>query len=237
MNVHLSIDDVITSLKTLHSELPKSVFDIPLFNYIKELHHTYGAVFTLYIFENDGKEFNVSSVPQKYFGEIGDESFLKFGYHGYKNVGSIKDLKLFAREMDTINNTFPGPLLSKKIRLHRYIADADMVDILKQNGVKELLCRDDKSVELFNAPPSYGLTEHDMINVGSSGVCKDGMVYSKTHIQLELFDENSLLRRLSNLKDEKNLSVFTHEFCLPENKHLIKCALDTLNKQGVKYVF
>ncbi len=237
MNVHLSIDDVITSLRNLHQEMPKSVFHIPLFRYIRELCYTYGAVFTLYIFENDQSGFHISDVPQKYFDEISNENFLKFGYHGYKNVGNIQDLKLFSKELDNINNTIPNQLLSNKLRLHRYIANKSMIKVLKENGIKELLCRDEKSKNLFNSPLSYDLTEHDVISLNKGCFSKEGIIYKKTHIQLELFDENSLLKQLSYYKNEKNLVIFTHEFCVYQHQNLIKCALETLSKQGVKFVF
>lgn len=83
--MHLSIDDISQALEELsgpenHFE---SVFEEPVFGFLKTLHDTYGAVFSLYcFFESKNGEFSLRDVPDGYKEEFAaNHDWLRFGFH------------------------------------------------------------------------------------------------------------------------------------------------------------
>lgn len=87
--MHLSIDDEIWVLQTLTQQLPTSIFDLPTFSFMKYLHDTYGAVFTMNLFYKyyPADTFNLSSVTSAYANEFrANSDWLKFSFHGYDSV-------------------------------------------------------------------------------------------------------------------------------------------------------
>lgn len=83
--IHISFDDVITSLKEITETEYESVFDHKLFKNLKYLHDTYGAVFTLNCF-NTGSSFDISDMTDRYADEFkANTSWLKFAFHAEKS--------------------------------------------------------------------------------------------------------------------------------------------------------
>lgn len=87
--MHLSYDDEIIVLQQLTEQAPSSIFDIPTFAFLKEMHDKYGAVFTLNLFYQytESSTFNLSNVTNAYANEFRNNSdWLKFAFHGYHST-------------------------------------------------------------------------------------------------------------------------------------------------------
>lgn len=89
--IHFSFDDTIASLRDLteNSANYSSVFEQPFFKVLKELHDTYGAVFSCYCFNqilnsSDSSiiDFSLEDVTDAYADEFtANAHWLKFGFH------------------------------------------------------------------------------------------------------------------------------------------------------------
>lgn len=99
--VHFSFDDTISSLRDLteNAAAYESVFDQPFFKVLKDLHDTYGAVFSCYCFyqilnteDATVVDFSLEDVTNAYSKEFTENAdWLRFGYHslnGSVNFGS-----------------------------------------------------------------------------------------------------------------------------------------------------
>lgn len=237
MNVHVSIDDVILSFKDLFENEPESVFDIPFFQYLWRCHCRYGVKFSLYSFARYDS-FLISQVPRRYWKElIGSVSWLKFGFHG---VYEKKGFELFSQLCDLFYSVIPAELQTSMLRLDRYSCTKEELKKLKSYGIAELLCRDEESRRCLQAPPSYDLSEIEFQSLSEGVFMKNGFAYRKTNIQVELYDEYELRKRLEEEieKMDKNsiLALFTHEWELPEKEGLMNVAFKILAERSVEYV-
>lgn len=79
--IHISFDDVQFCIRNLADNTFSSIFDEPFFKVLKELHDTYGAVFSLFVYKI---ETVLANMPTRYQQEFIDNSnWLKFGFHQY----------------------------------------------------------------------------------------------------------------------------------------------------------
>ena len=232
MNIHLSIDDVIESFLVIAENEPDSVFDVPFFNRLRKFHYDYGAVFSIYAFAaHYGRNFHISQVHLRYWKEIEESKFLRFGYHGsYKNM----DFANFATEFNQFCDIIPSNLITNRLRLHRYSATSDVISFLAKNGVTELFCRDHETQLLFPNEPSYDLSITETHSLTNYPLKKNGMIYRKTDIRLELFESKSLMLKLKNYIEccdkQDTLVLFTHEKYLLEKAMLLDEALRYLKE-------
>lgn len=183
-SVHLSIDDVKKCFEDLkNSNIP--LREHPFFAKLKELNTKYGAKFTLYCFDDYACDIASERVAE--LAEM--SSWLSLGWHGSlkegNTIGSFKKFISFYKDT--------GVILSSVLRLHRFYADEKTVSFLKENGIKTLLCSDNKGV-------SYGkdYTEYSVNNKTT--------FYRETDIRLE----NFVTARITSLKKE-DLYIFAHE--------------------------
>ncbi len=88
--IHFSFDDIrqclhdISQLDEENKPVYASVFDHPLFGWMKAMHEKYGVVFSLYTFNyfSTVPEYDISKLPDWYAGELKVSSgWLKFGFH------------------------------------------------------------------------------------------------------------------------------------------------------------
>lgn len=97
--LHFSFDDTIASLRDLTDKSYSSVFEQPFFKALKELHDTYGAVFSCYCFyeilnsaDASVVDFSLEDVTDAYAAEFAaNAEWLRFGYHsknGSMNYGT-----------------------------------------------------------------------------------------------------------------------------------------------------
>lgn len=208
---HISFDDVIMVLKDLtdYSDRYESVFDYPFLKDLKELQDTYGAKFTLFIFEQT-PDFDISEMPQKFKKEFkANASWLKFGFHGKKPTGNKnRDAGEFSRSfchvLDRIGEFADTSCISSVLRLDYYYATDHMIEVMKRtHRVSGLLCADDERV-------SYNLTPEENNRLQQQFFLEKGLKYFKTNLRYE--DVWSIDYSLALLQNRDTLILFTHEW-------------------------
>lgn len=76
--IHMSFDDVINCIKNLCATEYESLFDEPFFNWLQVLHNTYGARFSLYVYNIS----DLANVPEQYKDDfLNARGWIKFGLH------------------------------------------------------------------------------------------------------------------------------------------------------------
>lgn len=233
MKLHLSVDDVIYSLMDLCSQAPDSVFDIPFWCLLRDLNKKYGALFTIYAFEDYAESFRVNCIQKKYWAEFADCKFIRFGFHG---IYQREKNELFERKCIDFYSCFPEVLRADTIRLHRYEADPSMIGLLRRYGVSAILCREDESRKINDFPPSYMFTENEEKRIGTVPVKINGMNFVKTSLRIELHEEIQLLQELNELISKSSndaiIAVFTHEKFVSEYSDSIESVCKLVNKRS-----
>lgn len=238
MKVHLSIDDVILSLKELYETEPKSVFDITFFRDLKTYHEKYGAKFSLYSFVKY-KDFLISQIPSIYWNELIDCSeWLRFGFHGTHTKENVERFSYFC---DLFYSVVPKQIQTSTLRLHRYFSTDEELRLLKAMGLTELLCRDNESSRRLGAAPSYDLSQEEYQLLAKKSIRKNEIIYKKTNVQIELFDQQAieffLREEIKKSNEEDVFVIFTHEVQLFEKKYLIDKVIAILQKNKVEFIF
>lgn len=152
MKIHLSIDDVIYSFIEVQNKNPDSIFDISFFSWLRYLNEKYGAVFSLYAFENYSETFFVNDIPKRYWNEIESAGFLKIGFHG---LFQDYNYDRFKEKCQNFYSVISPNIWSNTIRLHRYQCDKAGIDLLKKYNANLILCREDESRKYGEFPASY----------------------------------------------------------------------------------
>lgn len=99
-SIHISIDDVSSSLKNLTTKADsyERIWDEPFFSYLQDLHDVTGAKFTLYVFEEDSL-WNIEKFPSKYDVDLKTSAaWLKFAWHAQNAVVTRESLRLNEKE-------------------------------------------------------------------------------------------------------------------------------------------
>ena len=216
--VHISYDDVYLVLNELieNQETYSSIFQCHEFAALKSLHEQYGAIFTLYVYEQVG-DYSISNVPVKYKDEFNANSdWLKFGYHGispeYPIFNESISLEQFIISYNSVRNavySFAGEdSYSNVIRLSYFSGTNNMISYLQDQGISTLLCADDGRI-------SYNLNENESKLLSLNGVYyKNNMTYLKTDMRYE--NCKGIIIRLTSQSIETPLVIFTHEWTFDE---------------------
>lgn len=233
MKLHLSVDDVIYSLMDLCRQTPDSVFDIPFWCLLRDLNEKYGAVFTIYAFENYAESFHVDCIPKQYWAEFADCKFIRFGFHG---VFQRENNELFERKCVDFYSCFPKALRADTIRLHRYEADSSMISILRRYGVSTMLCREDESRKNKDFSPSYMFTENEEKKIGTVPIKINDISFVKTSLRIELHEKDQLLQELNEIISKSSvdafIAVFTHEKYYSEYSDSIEAVCKMVYKRS-----
>lgn len=210
--LHFSVDDVIVSFKQLTETNPISIFEIPMFSYLKKMHEKYGVVVSCYCFYTCG-DFTLSNATRQYRQEFeNNSSWLKFSFHG--NTGrenyEEQDLKMSQRQFqDVICNLkeiVEPSSLDSFARIHTFQASHNFVRFLAQNedySLKGLLSADDSRI-------SYSLSKCDNAQLKLDGWFQsDGLALLKTTQRFDSLRPSSL-KRLFVVGGQ--VLLFTHEW-------------------------
>lgn len=145
---HLSIDDVTYCFINLKNnyETYSSLFDEPLFNYLKDLHEKYGVVFTLFAYN-----LNVlNDIGDKFKPDfIKNSDWLKIGFHS-QDSGSMQQnttlevLEFYNNFITNIERIAGNNTIDKIIRLNYFYATKEQLTALKnaKGGIYGLLTSD-----------------------------------------------------------------------------------------------
>lgn len=221
-SIHISIDDVSSSLKnlTIKADSYERIWNEPFFSYLQDLHDVTGAKFTLYVFEEDSL-WNVESFPSKYDVDLKNSAdWLRFAWHARNAMVTRESLRLNEKEFcesyekTTKVLTEHGLLPAGIVRLQFFFATEPEIECLKRGGVRMLLSADDER-------NSYSLpmdVDDELKRVEE--LMYNGVVYESTDERIEKNSFWGVVTSLfKNAKDEK-LVIFTHEWALDKKNRL-----------------
>ena len=256
--IHISLDDVAYCIKNLSTGSLTSLFSEPLFALLKQLHDTYGAVFSLYVYQLQNSGF--LNMPTKYQQEfIGNSDWLKIGFHIYAD-GQMTDVP---KETATANyNAFAtgafqlcGGINSvdRMPRLNYYAGNLAACQGLRDAncGIIGLLSADDSRT-------SYYLTQAQADYIRENGIFYDrtnGLVFLNTDFRIDWFisgftsenqyDEptednpyDELVLRYNDPEKGKlfnNLVVFVHEWQIYNSSYNINTSVKNMLEQVCKF--
>lgn len=214
--IHYSIDDTICVFKQLTIEQPYSLFDIPFFRFLKNLHNKYGLVISCYCFYKSGG-FELSDCSRNYKSEFEKNSnWLRFGFHGYTgdvdydNL-SLEDCKIQYDElMENLEQIVGKKSLDMLPRIHFFHASSDFIDWMSRNSkypLVGLLTADDNRT-------SYNLNPFlcEQLKVRKQRI--SGITYFKTNYRFERLNPRYLKRLFCNCGEA---IFFTHEWVFYPN--------------------
>ena len=188
--IHISFDDVVSSITNLSANTYESLFDEPFFGWLQDLHTAYGAKFSLYIYNLS----KLSAVPDTYKQEFFDaRHWLKFGLHAktpghnyasdtYDNAQ--KDWNTLVT--NTIRITGSHQSIDRIPRLHNFAGNLESVKGMRDAkcGALGFLGADDKRL-------SYHLTEEQnsiLINKSRFDDTENGLVIYRTNYRGEFLN-------------------------------------------------
>ena len=239
--LHISVDDVFTLLKdlTLNQSNYASLFDHPDFKFLKEMHDTYGAVFSLYVYNRmHDDSFTLSDMTTKYKYEFASSAtWLKFGYHSdwedtkavdleddylVSNVESVyEDIARFASYRS----------IDKLPRFGFFSANKSALLELKDKGLilGALTADDDRASNVgLNGVALSVLRVADLLE-------EDGLSYFKTEKRLDGLGRDTVISNLNTLSDShfnRNAHIlFAHSI----NRTAFGAAIEWANKRGIKF--
>lgn len=186
--IHLSIDDVIISFEILTKKSPNSIFDVPMFSFLRKLHENFGVVFSCYcFFKKEG--WNLSQCTRSYRTEfVANANWLRFGFHGYSGIENyqFQDVDESCRQYDETMHHL-GEIVGKETidtfpRIHFFQASRDFIAYMSNHPtypIVGLLAADDERL-------SYGLSEADCQRLqDGSRVNIEGIEYLRTSCRFD----------------------------------------------------
>lgn len=186
-SIHISFDDVVQCITNLTKNTYTSIFDEPFFGWLKSLHDTYNAKFSLYIYDLN----KLASVPTTYKQELFEASdWLKFGLHskqsGYNYAStSASDAKTDWNKLvsNVIRITGTHKSIDRISRLHNFSGNLEALTGMRDAncGVLGFLAADDSRV-------SYYLSEEQDAILKSKSTYLDknnGLIFFRTNYRGE----------------------------------------------------
>jgi len=190
--VHLSVDDVISSLHDLSTRPYASLWDQPFFAFLKRMNDVWGAAFSLYVFHST-PDWDLSLMNTRYRDEFQAASgWLKLGFHAfgadtrYDGSGAtaqealdhyratVRAIRAFAG--DEAVDTFP--------RAHRFEGTLAMARAWRDVdgfGIRGLLSADDDRVSYYHTRRQRDA----LLKVGRLCDGAEGMCFVRTDLRLE----------------------------------------------------
>ena len=190
--IHISLDDVNLSVGNLADKKYESLWDEPLFCRLKEYHETYGAVFSLYVFEDTFRQ-----IGDEYHKDFSDSAdWLKIGLHSH-SVAERYDESTDYQTGKTAWNRFVDSVtyitgttrsIDRFPRLHYYSGSKECLLGMKDAnlGAVGFLAADDDRI-------SYYLSIEENSNIQTNDIYNDdenGLVFLKTDMRGDWFDDD-----------------------------------------------
>lgn len=209
--IHYSIDDVIVGFQELTLNNPETIFDIKLFNFLKQLHDQCGVKVSCYcFFKND--TFNLSRCSRKYKSEFkANSSWLRFGFHGYTGKEDYNQQPLeISKEQyeETIRNLIDIVGLESIDtipRIHTFSGSKEFVNFLGCNNIlslKGLLAADDERIS-YSLPKQAKKSENYLRN--------GNLLFIRTSQRFDGVKPRKIIRLFHH---EGGVELFTHEWLL-----------------------
>ena len=235
MKIHFSIDDIIGCFRYITNNNVESIFDTRFFCNLKEWHDKYGLKVTLYIFENDGKNFHINMLPDKYRNEISNNAtWIQLMYHGPNTLEHLNETEFnqcFKKEYLSFCNVFNKYLFTDIVRLHCWNGNSEVLRLLtSDDSISTFLCPEvGKQVSSF-----YDLTEEECTLVYDKMVQKNGRLYIRTDIRYDNLENINVLKDL--LRKSKTIVIYGHEWCFNSKLNIIEEMIKEISQNGGEFI-
>lgn len=225
--IHFSVDDTIDLFADLtrNEDVYDTIFDQPDLAFFKQLHDRYGVVVTFYCFYSwdvDSGGFTLADATDSFSDEFSaNADWLHFGFHAkdapaYEFLNADLEEEWYDRTItELIRITGSDACIDHTLRLDRYTADSETVQMLYSKGIQVLLCPDPAS----NATSCYDLAYDEFQHLYEQDwFTKDNfMAYTPTDLRFEAISCNlDLLSSIAQVRDQTNFVVFTHAWFLQD---------------------
>lgn len=223
--VHISVDDVSTILKELDEGNYESIYQHPIFYFLKNMHEQYGAVFSLYCFDQNTEtpSWTLSNMTDKFKDEfMKADLWLKFGFHGrnsavrYNELISPDDaLRDYDSFIDAADKFAGIGSIDTVPRIHYFAGTREHAKKWRdaRNGIKGFLSADDdREVNGYLDPEERIILEKKSYYYEEN----EGLHFFKTNLRLEkISDIAQTLKELADkdldIMEQKISVIFTHE--------------------------
>ena len=225
--IHISFDDVYACIKDItdRADTYDTIFRNDFFAWLREMNQTYGAVFTLYTFNNDNHaaDYDISNLPDRYAAELTDNAgWLKFGFHAKDNlkkydVDEIEDIKAdYGKFTEAILRASGGcaECIDRVNRLGFFAGSRANVEALQtcDYGLLGLLTADNSEERI-----SYYFDAELTKELNRAGEYRDetnGLLFLRSQLRLEsVTDMEAQFARIRSYTLPKVIELFTHEQC------------------------
>lgn len=254
------IDDNSFFLRDITKHDYRSLFDCFYLKMLRDLHHKYGACFTLNIYYTTGDEWNLTQFPSKYQSEWKDNShWLRLAFHAYANDPPrpyqdapveklVADLDLVAGEI----HRFAGPeTYSPPVVIHWGMTRPEAWKALHDRGSRVLggYFRKDNNGEWdvnyrVDDTRSEWLSRHDLLRDFPSGI-----IFSKIDIVINSTPLEKIVPTLEPIAADPRqgeiIDLLTHEQYfwpfyqnyLPDHPQRLDRAIEFVTSRGYRPVF
>lgn len=222
MKVHFSIDDVGNTLRWCAFNCPESIFDMNFFGDLKRWHKDYGLKVTLYCFFDNGSDFCMEDLPDRYLEELRNQcGWLRMAYHGSPDEKAGWDV--FSEEKRRFDEMIGAELSASIVRLHCWRAPKGVSLSCDKKSV--FLCPD------YERLP-YDLTSEEWEKLKTvRTLYKENREYWLTDLRYDHIDS---VEQLDPYLGKERLVIFGHEWMYKEKRKLI---IEMLKKlEGADYL-
>lgn len=255
--MHFSFDDVSITFSHIATSrnVYSSIFEEPFMNYLKTLHETYGAKFSLYC--NNINALN--TIGDKFKNDfVANNDWLKIGYHSAngEHMSTLTTEQAKTNYDNFINYALTMAGLNSIDRIPRldyFDATQNQVNALRDTtcGIYGLLTADDDRNQgyLSNAQKSYLYNNNNLFDT------QHGLIYYSTNLRLDTFVSgfssqynyhtntesnpyDELVARYSNpsySNYNQDLIIFTHEWQLYSQSYQFNATMKNYIEQVMQF--
>ena len=245
--IHFSFDDVFECLKDIivHAGQYKSIFENETFSWMKRMNTVYGAVFSLYTFNQftGDPDYDISDLPVCYAAEFKENaSWLKFGFHAKDDLKKYKEdepdaisedyKKFLAAILNATHND--TNCIDRVVRLGFFAGTKMNVWALRDHslGIGGLLSADDDRLP-------YYFDEAEAAEVRQRGeIWLDKLLILRSQPRIEgLQSIDALINRIGTYTEPKVIELFTHECCITRTSMVDGYSMHGLCEYLIKWAF
>jgi hypothetical protein len=223
--MHISIDDVYFILKELDEGSYRSIFEHKVFKFFKDMHDTYGTVFSLYCFYHisETDDWTLANMTDRFKDEFKNAaSWLKFGFHSDNSIIKYnelidpdKALKHYNKVINAIKYFAGSTSIDRMPRTHYFSGTVEIVRKWRDadNGIEGFLTADD------NRDFNYYLNADErtlLLKHSDYFEAREKLYFFKTNLRLEkAADPYEMLELAKVDKSQAGQQalkiIFTHE--------------------------
>lgn len=217
-SIHFSIDDTLEIFDNLTKNETKysSIFQNDTLSFCKEMHDTYGAVFSFYVF-SEWNGFKLKNTTTKFRNEfVQNSEWLRFNFHANDSNEDLNSIELtefektYDSSMKSLIRVVGVESIDKATRLTRFSGRKAVLEYISKDTKIFYTADDRRNVYYFDQDLSSIIFNDEYY--------KDGdFTFIKTDLRLDNterpFDD---MYALVSGGSDNNLEVFTHEWLLKQ---------------------